>query len=58
MVPIAFSLQLILDEHKRLQAEVEIVYENGSTTLRHIPVNEKLTIFFEDLVPDTNPPDG
>ena len=49
MKPLAMSLQLVLDERKRLSAEIEIVFSSGDTILRRIDANEKITLFFEDF---------
>lgn len=45
---LALSFQLLLDEHKRLAAEVEIVTSEGETILKRIPANERLTLFFDE----------
>ena len=60
MKPLAMSLQLVLDERKRLSAEIEIVWEDGSTTAKRIPANERFTIHFDDEEPKVSirPPGG
>lgn len=50
MKPLAMSLQLVLDEHKRLKAEIEVVFEDGTTVLRQIDANARLTVHFDDLL--------
>ena len=47
--PIAMSFQLVLDEKRRLAAEVEVIWADGSTTLKRIGANERVTLHFEDL---------
>lgn len=42
------SFQLVLDEHRRLAAEVEIVFEDGSTVIKRLPANERMTFYFNE----------
>lgn len=52
MRPLAISFQLVIDQHKRLAAELEIVFEDGSVVNKTLPANERLTIHFDDLEND------
>lgn len=54
--PLAMSFQLIIDDRKRLCAEIEVVWESGETTFKRIDANERLTLHFDDLLPDARPP--
>lgn len=54
MKPLAMTFQLVIKD-KRLHAEVEIVFDDGSTVCRILPANERLTIHFEDLIKDPIP---
>ena len=47
--PLAISFQLVIDESKRLAAEIEIVWDDGSTSFKRVSANERLTLHFEDL---------
>jgi hypothetical protein len=47
--PLAMSFQLVIDERKRLAAEIEIVWDDGSTLFKRLDANERLTLHFEDL---------
>lgn len=63
MKPLAMSFQLVMDKKRRLAAEVEIVFEDGSTATKRVPANERMTFFFgeaglEELVPPVLDPNG
>lgn len=58
MKPLAMSFQLVIDERKRLCAEIEVVWENGETTLKRIDANERFTVHFDDLLEPVKPNDG
>jgi hypothetical protein len=52
MKPLAMSVQLVINEHKRLSMEIEIVFDDGSTSYKRLDVNERTTIHFDDLAPE------
>jgi hypothetical protein len=52
MKPLAMSVQLVINERKRLSMEIEIVFEDGSISFKRLDVNERTTIHFDDLVPE------
>lgn len=51
MKPLAMSFQLVINENKRLVAEIEIVYDDGSTVFRKIPANGRMVIHFDEVTP-------
>lgn len=52
MKPLAMSVQLVINERKRLSMEIEIVFDDGSTSFKRLDVNERTTIHFDDLIPE------
>ena len=52
MKPLAMSFQLVLgQDDRRLYAEIEIVYEDGSTAFRRVPANNRVTLHFDEVAP-------
>ena len=51
MKPLAFSFQLVIDAEKRLAAEIEIVYDDGTVVNRTVPANERFTVHFDEDEP-------
>lgn len=49
MKPLAMNLRLVVNAQKRLACEAEILFDDGTSVLRQITINETMTIFFEDL---------
>jgi len=61
MRPLSLTFQLVLDEHKQLATEIEVIYEDGQILTKRLPANERMTLYFADLAgernfPSTNPP--
>lgn len=54
--PLAMSFQLVIDDKKRLAAEIEIVWSDGSTTFKRVGANERFTLHFEDAKPTASRP--
>jgi hypothetical protein len=55
--PLAMTLQLVLgQEDRKMYLEYEIVFTDGSTVLRKVPINTCLRLDFEELVSERNFP--
>lgn len=48
MRPISMSFQLVMDENKRLSAEIEIITADGTIVSRRVSANERHTIHFDE----------
>lgn len=46
------TLQLVLGYDRRLHAEIAVIWEDGSTTLKDLPAHGKLLLHFDELSPD------
>lgn len=51
MKALAMSFKLVIDDNKRLCAEIEIVYEDGTTVFRKVPANSRAVIHFDEVKP-------
>jgi hypothetical protein len=48
MRPISMSVQVVMDEHKRLSIEIEVVTASGDIVSRRVDANTRHTIFFDE----------
>lgn len=49
MRPLAVQIRIVIDVNKRLAAEMEFIFENGSTVIKTVDVNTPHIFHFEDI---------